>query len=404
MRSGAIIYPLLTNYADLIALVPANKIFAIRGQQPTGGPYIVYREISLVPLDTKGDSTDTASDPRIRQRSILDTSRVQISVFADTYLEVENIAVQVRQALDREWGTVNLPYQNDISLDSCIFESAVDDYDDDYGSRGVYIKHLDFKLRINRINISNTFVNNYSLAFDGVDDYGTAGSSIAYTPNGLNTNNGFSVSFWYKKYSDDTKFIIQKAGQWYVGAYRYEYVILSRYTGQLRFVLYMNDNQNDYIQIDVTDPAPNNTWIHTVITYDLSQNQDGITIYIDGEQKTIANGQLIGLQAGTPGEVVYSPTNLEFARKGSNHAFINIDEVSIWDEILTHQEAKILFNGGNTGDPNRYPIASDNLTAYFRMGDGATYPNIPNEAPQYTGQLVMTNMVASDIVNDTPPS
>jgi hypothetical protein len=44
MRSGAIIYPLLRNYADLTALVPATKIFAIRGQQPTGGPYIVYRE------------------------------------------------------------------------------------------------------------------------------------------------------------------------------------------------------------------------------------------------------------------------------------------------------------------------------------------------------------------------
>ncbi len=155
MRAGAIIYPLLTNYAGLTSLVPANKIFALRSQQPTGGPYIVYREISSVPLDTKGDSTSTTADPRIKQRSILDTSRVQISVFAETYLSVENIAVKVRQALDREWGSVQSPYQNDISLDSCIYESSVDDYDDDYGQRGIYIKHLDFKLRINRIDIDN---------------------------------------------------------------------------------------------------------------------------------------------------------------------------------------------------------------------------------------------------------
>ena len=130
MRSGAIIYPLLINYAGLVALVPANKIFALRGQQPTDGPYIVYREISSVPLDTKGDSTDTAADPRIKQRSILDTTRVQISIFAKTYIQVEDIAVQVRQALDREWGTVEAPYQYQIALDSCIFESSVDDFDE----------------------------------------------------------------------------------------------------------------------------------------------------------------------------------------------------------------------------------------------------------------------------------
>lgn len=149
MRAGAIIYPLLINYAGLTALVPSNKIFALRGQQPTGGPYIVYREISSVPLNTKGDSTDTSADPRIKQRSILDTTRVQISVFAETYLEVENIAVEVRNALDREWGAVPTPYENDVSLDSCVYESSVDDYDDAYGGRGIYIKHLDFMLRIN---------------------------------------------------------------------------------------------------------------------------------------------------------------------------------------------------------------------------------------------------------------
>lgn len=155
MRSGAIIYPLLRNYGALTDLVASTSFFALRAEQSQKVPYLVYREISTVPLNTKGDSQDLTNDPRIRQRSILDISRVQISVFADDYLEVENIAVRVRQALDREWGVVPSPYENDIYVDSIVFESSVDDYDDNANNRGVYVKHLDFNIRVNRIDISN---------------------------------------------------------------------------------------------------------------------------------------------------------------------------------------------------------------------------------------------------------
>lgn len=155
MRSGAIIFPLLAGFNDLTSLVPASKIFAVRAEQPTASGYIVYREISSTPTNTKGDSISLTADPRIRQRSILDISTIQISCFADTYLAVENIAVEVRKALDREWGAVNTPYNNDIALDSLIYDNCSDDYDDDFGDRGIYIKHLDFTLRIERLNINN---------------------------------------------------------------------------------------------------------------------------------------------------------------------------------------------------------------------------------------------------------
>jgi len=154
MRSGAIIFPLLSSYVNLTSLVPANKIFAVRAEQPTNAGYIVYREISSTPLNTKGTGL-TSADPRNSQRSILDISTVQISCFADNYLAVDNIAVAVRQALDREWGAVNTPYNNDIALESCVYDNCSDDYDDSFGDRGIYVKHLDFTLRINRLNINN---------------------------------------------------------------------------------------------------------------------------------------------------------------------------------------------------------------------------------------------------------
>jgi|TARA_R100000655_G_scaffold35790_2_gene69585 hypothetical protein len=154
MRTGAIIYPILSGYSNLTDLVPAASIFALRAEQSTAPPYITYREISSIPTNTTGD--ENTGDPIISQRSILDVTTAQVSCFAETYLAVENIAVAVRQALDREWGAATSPYASDIALDSCVYENCVDDYDDDFGSRGIYIKHLDFSLRITRINISNT--------------------------------------------------------------------------------------------------------------------------------------------------------------------------------------------------------------------------------------------------------
>ena len=107
MRTGALIYPLLANFAGLTAIVAANKIFALRAQQPTNAPYITYRMISSQPT------------------------------------------------LDREWGAADAPYAADIELDSCIYDSSVDDFDEDFGANGIYIKHLDFTCRVNRIDISN---------------------------------------------------------------------------------------------------------------------------------------------------------------------------------------------------------------------------------------------------------
>ena len=400
MRSGAIIYPLLINYAGLVALVPSNKIFALRGQQPTDGPYIVYREISSVPLDTKGDSIDTAADPRTRQRSILDTTRVQISIFAKTYIQVEDIAVQVRQALDREWGTVDAPYQHQISLDSCIFESSVDDFDDDFNSYGAYIKHLDFKLRINRINIDNAWQNNYSLSFDGVDDYVTGGNHSKYTP----TTAGWSVSFWYKKAANGTQTIINKSsGYAGGGVYDKEWIIVNRYTEQIRFGLYFNNSSTDYVEFDSVQTIPLNTWQHYVITYDGSQTATGFNMYIDNQLLNTTNGLATVTLTGSYGPVFAGVSPLYMARNnGTGYYEMHLDEFILYEKVIDAATVNHLYNNGITGNPNETPYATSSMVAYWRMGDGAIFPILQNLAPSYSMVATMTNMDAADIVTDTP--
>ena len=400
MRSGAIIYPLLINYAGLVALVPANKIFALRGQQPTDGPYIVYREISSVPLDTKGDSIDTAADPRTRQRSILDTTRVQISIFAKTYIQVEDIAVQVRQALDREWGTVDAPYQHQISLDSCIFESSVDDFDDDFNSYGAYIKHLDFKLRINRINIDNAWQNNYSLSFDGVDDYVTGGNHLKYTP----TTAGWSVSFWYKKAANGTQTIINKnAGYAGGGVYDREWLIVNRFDETLRFGLHFNNSITDNVSFDSVQTLPLNQWMHIVITYDGSQTATGFNMYIDNQLLNTTNGLATVTLTGNYGTVFPGVSPLYMARNnGTGYYEMHLDEFILYEKVIDAATVNHLYNNGITGNPNETPYATSSMVAYWRMGDGSIFPILQNLAPSYSMVATMTNMDAADIVTDTP--
>ena len=145
----------MASFTDLTDIVPPASMFALKAIQPTASSYLVYREVSSTPTNTNGPGAIADNDkPRISHRSILDVTTVQISCFALDYLEVENIAVEVRRALDRENGLVPTPYDTDIYLDSCVYDSCVDDYDEKFGDQGIYIKHLDFPLRINRLDIN----------------------------------------------------------------------------------------------------------------------------------------------------------------------------------------------------------------------------------------------------------
>jgi hypothetical protein len=390
MRSGAIIYPLLTNYADLTALVPATKIFALRGQQPTGGPYIVYREISSVPLDTKGDSISVDADPRIKQRSILDTSRVQISVFAETYLEVENIAVEVRNALDREWGTVPSPYTSDISLDSCVYESAVDDYDDDYGDRGIYIKHLDFKLRINQIPPPEAYTNLYSLLFDGVDDYLNLGDSNDFSFGDGSTDSPFSVSLWAKINTGTKAPLFAKS------ATDKEYHILTSAADKLRIRLYDNST-GGYIQNQMNTAISTTGWHNYIFTYDGSGLHTGIKIYVDGS----APAQT-GSLSGTYTAMENTSADLRIGTSEQNSFYLdgNIDEFSLFNIELSSAQVTAIYNSGTPTDLS----AHTGLQGYWRMGDPTGTPSFPTIADNSgnNNNGTMTNMTSTDITTDVP--
>ena len=409
MRVGAVIYPILSGYTPLTDLIPATKMFAVRGQLETQAPYLVYREISSTPLNTTGDSTDLSADPRLSQRSILDVSRVQISVFADNYLIVENIAVMIREALDREWGAVISPYENDIEVDSIVYDNCNDDFDDDYGQDGIYMKHLEFTIRIRRLFTGQIFNNAYSLDFDGVDDYMTMGDADVFTPNSSGANRGFSISFWIKLNTGATasQTIMTKNGKYSLGAYHYEWELYTRTDSTVRFIMYGGDVNTVYMTFDYDSALEGDEWYHIVYTWDASSSASGSTgaawkVYINGAENTNGDGATFSL-TGTWAAVANTVNPLYIARtSGSQYGELKLDEISIWDDIISSSQVEIIYNAGSPIELNESPVNSSYLVGWWRNGDGATFPTIPDESANYSNAGTMTNMIAGDINTDTP--
>ena len=403
MRTGAIIYPILSGYAGLTDLIPAARMFALRAELQSQAPYLVYREISSTPTNTNGDTIDTSANPRINQRSILDVTRIQISAFADDYLEVENIAVKIREALDREWGAVPTPYNNDIFTDSIVYDNCNDDFDDDYGQDGIYMKHLEFTIRVRQIYIGQTFINSYALDFDGVDDYVDCGDKDIFTPNSSGGNRGFSVSFWVKLNSGATasQQIITKNGDWDSGAYHYEWKILSRFDSKPRMVVYGGDSDANFMSFTIDTALAADQWYHIAFTWDLGSTAAGWTAYLDGVKCTDGSGATF-LDGGTWSAVSNTINKLFLSRDLTQYGEMKLDEVSIWDDEIPESQIELIYNDGAPVSLNLMPIVQTYLVGWWRNGDGATYPTIPDDSEFYSNAGTMTNMIAGDIITDAP--
>ena len=86
------------------------KTFPVRAAQETPTPYLVYKFISNVPEDIK----DGASE--------LDTYRLQLTCYADTYRECHTILEDIRtNILDRYRGVVA-----GVNIDKIIFSNEID--------------------------------------------------------------------------------------------------------------------------------------------------------------------------------------------------------------------------------------------------------------------------------------
>lgn len=109
-------------------------------QAPQGilvtSPFIVLNTISTTPVNTK------------KEASTLDRTRIQVSIFADSYAAISLTSNDVRLLLEN---VINQDVLSDGTIVQCsTFEGQVDGIDSGAGLDGVYYIHQDYYFWITR--------------------------------------------------------------------------------------------------------------------------------------------------------------------------------------------------------------------------------------------------------------
>jgi hypothetical protein len=126
---GDSIFDILSNDATVAGFV-GKKIEPLRTTQGEQPPFMIYRI-------NDGDPTDTKDGV-----SVLDTDRLIIAAFSETYSELKDIGEAVRSALDRYTGT-----NSGVNIDKIIYENKQDFFNND---AQLYQLELDFRIRTKR--------------------------------------------------------------------------------------------------------------------------------------------------------------------------------------------------------------------------------------------------------------
>jgi hypothetical protein len=224
-----------------------------------------------------------------------------------------------------------------------------------------------------------TFTNTKSLDFDGIDDYVDIGELSVDGETAATWSCWFKPSDtnWHYLYGDDMMYFLYKQS-------------LDRV--DLRF--------NNNVVFRTTELAATlGDWYNVILTFDGSLAQaDRLKMYLNGGTP-LANS----LAGPTGTEIIKHPSRTyKIGRSGNSSSSEwvgNIDEFSIFNVALSQAQVVELYNTGTPTDLTSHSAAAG-LVNWWRMGDDATFPTIPDQKESDDG--TMTNMVAGDIVADVP--
>lgn len=199
-----------------------------------------------------------------------------------------------------------------------------------------------------------SYQNQYSLTFDGVDDYVDCGST-SY----LQNLTEFSISIWAKQpTATSTQCLI---GDWNFntsGNFALETGTASG--GATKLTFYIRE-LNGTIRTTTTQNYvfTQNVWNHIAVTF----NSGTLNIYVNG----IAQGLNL---PSLPSSLSYNDGTLDIGYfEGLGRYFSGgIDEVAIFDSELTQSDVTTIFG---TGVPN--DISSLSPVGWWRMGENGTW-------------------------------
>ena len=219
--------------------------------------------------------------------------------------------------------------------------------------------------------INSSFAADYSLSFDGTNDYVEVPFATSMNPTG-----DFTVNVWVKTGA---------SGAWQSAVTsRSASTTCGEDTNQTSgYMLYIQPDEewsfwngrctsNTWAQINTNVEVGLGTWQMQTVTYDQSGTM--MKLYVDGVLIGNNNSDTLKANGDRPLRIGAGRTNTTAAY------FFNgkIDEVGIWSSELSSDEIVQLYNSGETlyaGDNYGDYTSSGSLTEYWTMDDNAESSN-----------------------------
>jgi len=202
---------------------------------------------------------------------------------------------------------------------------------------------------------SITTAQNYSLSFDGNDDYVNVGNTSSLTISG-----DITVSAWV--YFDDFNTTLPNVISKITDGSNVSYGI-EKNLNESRLSFWIGDG-TDFVEA-ISGVLSATTWYHVVGTNDGTNSK----IYINGDlEATVAQGN----PAGPTGDLKIGLCSTQ----SQSYRYWDglIDEVAIWNDALTADEITALYNSGNGLDASSNSgnyTSSSNLQGYWKFNEGS---------------------------------
>jgi len=194
------------------------------------------------------------------------------------------------------------------------------------------------------------FVNEYSMSFDGVDEYIDLG-----TASNLEITDDFSISVWIKDSSALNRGIICCGDRSSTSGW----MIYRNSSNKAVFSLYTVNNKN----ATSTTSINTGTWTNIIATFEKNGTaSQQLKIYINGVLE--GQGGWLSTQTPTYAGTIYK--QIAFPYVGTNEFEGLIDEASIYNRLLTSQEISEISS-------SPIDLSSYSPLSWWRMGDGDTF-------------------------------
>ena len=207
---------------------------------------------------------------------------------------------------------------------------------------------------------------NYSINFDGALDVFDCGDSSGFSFGNGTTDSPFTISAWINTKSVGTQAILSKYVQSPTADREWLFYLES--TNKFRLILVGNGVS---CFATTTTAIPINSWIHVLSTYDGGGGgtaANGIKLYVNGVEQSVTVTNTAAYQA-----MNNTSTRVQISGWQDINEFNGeISNISIFDGVLTEDDAIKLYNNGVTQDLNNFRVTPNN---WWPLDQSYTYFN-----------------------------